>query len=83
MSAKRWPIPATLFLAAASVSPLLATAGCQHSPREESAPVENTGLISVYAPQDGIEAPFQPEASRARRFHVFARRVRHRHAGPR
>ena len=58
-------------------------AGCERSALQASASVDTAAASSEYAPQDGVETPFVPEASHARRFHVLARRIRHHHAGPR
>jgi hypothetical protein len=66
-----------------SILLLLTISGCERSTSETSAPVETIVASTVHAPQDGVEAPFVPETSQARRFHQFTRRVRHHHAGPR
>jgi hypothetical protein len=63
----------------------LLVAACRHADHREPtpAPAETTAATRMYLPQDGVEAPYIPESSRARNFHLIARHVRHRHAGPR
>ena len=66
-----------------ALAALLMIVGCQHATMEASAPVDASDVTTMYVSQDGVEAPFVPEASPARRFHLSTRRIRHRHAGPR
>ena len=62
---------------------LLTGAGCGRSTPDTTAAIDTAAVTGPYAPEPGAEAAAQPETSRATRFHVVTRRVRHRHAGPR
>jgi len=62
---------------------LLTPSGCQRSSTEAAASEDTAAVPSPYAPQDGIETPFQPATSRVRHAQMLTRHVRHRHAGPR
>jgi hypothetical protein len=61
---------------------LLTIVGC-HQPLTETPAPDTAAVSGAYAPQDGVEVPFQPEASHGRRVHLLTRNVRHRHARPR
>lgn len=75
------------FVVVGVVGVLATAAGCQRSTTSTSteppASVSVAELSSPYAPKDGVETPYQPSAARLRPPHLFARHVRHRHAGPR
>jgi hypothetical protein len=63
---------------------LWSVGGCERSTSPASGetrpPVDDS---SIYASQDGVETPYQPETVRLRQVHVLTRHARHRHAGPR
>ena len=62
---------------------LLSAAGCGRDLPDTSVGVDTAAVTGPYALEPGTEAPAQPQPTRAPRFHLVTRRVRHRHAGPR
>lgn len=74
----RFPVLASILAAL-----LLMTAACERSAVQTSASVDAVAAASPYAPQDGVETPFQPVTARVRHSQMLTRHVRHRHAGPR
>jgi hypothetical protein len=57
-------------------------AGCGRGDGDGAGPIDTAAVTGDYAPPSEVQALAQPGAS-LRHFHPIARRVRHRHAGPR